>query len=215
MDFAITKLHKTLRGRPGQYRDADTSCWDFLSRHRLIWRSGAAYDRRRLVPMPVPVMAVGHTVLTGPTAQRYLNGCNRPSPVIRLAPKQPFNVDLPLPAASRLPFVSIGAPSADSMSARATTSPLQMPDIRLHAFPLGHSYRSVSLLLAGVHIRRLAGSLFTQKDPHQLRDCDQLRKTTAANSTKELRSRFPRSEPACRLELFRPARRSSSEFRLD
>ncbi|MEW6678829.1 MAG: PEP-CTERM sorting domain-containing protein, partial [Pseudomonadota bacterium] len=42
---------------------------------------------------------------------------------------------------------------ADSMSARVIQNPLQMPDIRLHAFPPGHSYRSTLLLLGGVHIR--------------------------------------------------------------
>jgi len=36
-----------------------------------------------------------------------------------------------LPAAARVPLVSIGAPRADSMSARATLKSLQMPDVRL------------------------------------------------------------------------------------
>lgn len=59
-----------------------------------------------------------------------------------------------LPAASRLPLVAIGTACADSMSARATQSSLQMPDIRLHALPRPH-YRSVSLLFGGVHIRKV------------------------------------------------------------
>ncbi|MEW6312691.1 MAG: transposase [Pseudomonadota bacterium] len=49
-----------------------------------------------------------------------------------------------LPAASRLPLVTIGAWWADSMSARVNTNPLQMPDIRLHALTLRQTYRSVS-----------------------------------------------------------------------
>src|SRR5260221_10074938 len=58
-----------------------------------------------------------------------------------------------LPAASRLPLVTIGTACADSMSARATQSPLQMPDIRLHALPTRHPYRSGSWLSGRVHIR--------------------------------------------------------------
>ncbi len=60
-----------------------------------------------------------------------------------------------LPAAARLPLVTIGAAgSADSMSARAIMSPLQMPDIRLQAHPTCHNYRSVSSFAGGVHIRK-------------------------------------------------------------
>ena len=58
-----------------------------------------------------------------------------------------------LTAASCVPLVPIGAPWADSMSARTTTSPLQMPDIRLHAFPYGQNYQSISWRFGGVHIR--------------------------------------------------------------
>src|SRR3569832_1800729 len=39
------------------------------------------------------------------------------------------------------------------MSARVTQNPLKMPDIRLHAIPNSHNYRSGFLLLRGVHIR--------------------------------------------------------------
>ena len=71
------------------------------------------------------------------------------SPPPRLTP-------ITLPAASRLPLVTIGAAgSADSMSARAFTSPLQMPDIRLQAHPSCHNYRSTSSFAGGVHIRRV------------------------------------------------------------
>jgi hypothetical protein len=38
------------------------------------------------------------------------------------------------------------------MSARATQSPLSMPDIRLHALPSCQNYRSVFLRSGGVHI---------------------------------------------------------------
>ena len=41
------------------------------------------------------------------------------------------------------------------MSARVTQNPLQMPDIRLHAIPTSHNYRSGFLLLGGVHIRHV------------------------------------------------------------
>jgi hypothetical protein len=58
-----------------------------------------------------------------------------------------------LPAAARLPLATIGAAgSADSMSARAITSPLQMPDIRLQAHPTCRNYRSVPSFVGGVHI---------------------------------------------------------------
>jgi hypothetical protein len=61
-----------------------------------------------------------------------------------------------LPAASRLPLVPIGAAgSADSMSARAIVSPLQMPDIRLQAHPTCRNNRSASCRPGGVHIRRV------------------------------------------------------------
>ena len=60
-----------------------------------------------------------------------------------------------LPAASCLPLVTIGTACADSMSARATQSPLTMPDIRLHALPNSQNYRSVLLTSGGVHIRRV------------------------------------------------------------
>ena len=42
------------------------------------------------------------------------------------------------------------------MSVRVIQYPLQMPDIRLHAFPPCHPYRFRLLLLGGVHIRLLA-----------------------------------------------------------
>ena len=64
------------------------------------------------------------------------------SPPHRLTP-------ITLPAASRLPLATIGAAvSADSMSARATQSPLQMPDIRLQAHPRCQ-HLSISLFLLG------------------------------------------------------------------
>ena len=53
-------------------------------------------------------------------------------------------------------FVTIGAAGfADSMSARAITSPFQMPDIRLQAHLARQNYRSVSSFAGGVHIRRV------------------------------------------------------------
>ena len=39
------------------------------------------------------------------------------------------------------------------MSARVTQNPHKMTDIRLHAIPTSQIYRSVSLILGGVHIR--------------------------------------------------------------
>jgi len=45
------------------------------------------------------------------------------------------------------------------MSARATQSPLTMPDIRLQALPYRQLYRPVSLFWGGVHIQRLGRSL--------------------------------------------------------
>ncbi len=53
-------------------------------------------------------------------------------------------------------IVLIGAPWADSMSARVIQNPLQMPDIRLHGLPYSQNYRSVSLFFGGVHIGLLA-----------------------------------------------------------
>jgi hypothetical protein len=54
-----------------------------------------------------------------------------------------------------VPLVTIGAPRADSMSARVTLNPQQMPDIRLQViYPEKPDYRSV-LILGGVHIRRV------------------------------------------------------------
>ena len=72
------------------------------------------------------------------------------SPPHRLTP-------ITLPAASRLPLATIGATVfADSMSARATQSPLTMPDIRLQAHPRCQNYRSVSLLLGGSPYTRVS-----------------------------------------------------------
>ena len=71
----------------------------------------------------------------------------------------PRSKPITLPAASRLPLATIGAAgSADSMSARAIMSPLQMPDIRLQAHPNCHNYRSTSCPAGGVHIRRVSPS---------------------------------------------------------
>jgi hypothetical protein len=46
------------------------------------------------------------------------------------------------------------------MSARAITSPLQMPDIRLQAHPTCHDYGSVPLLAGEVHIGGLGHTGF-------------------------------------------------------
>ena len=60
-----------------------------------------------------------------------------------------------LPAAKRVPIESIGAPRADSMSARVAWNPLRMPDIRLQViYPGKPDYRSV-LIFGGVHIRKV------------------------------------------------------------
>lgn len=53
------------------------------------------------------------------------------------------------PAASCVPLVTIGAPWADSMSARTAQSPLTMPDIRLHALPYCHKKSIRSLAFRG------------------------------------------------------------------
>ena len=40
-----------------------------------------------------------------------------------------------------------------------------MPDIRLHALSNGQTYRSVSLLFGGVHIRIVTGPVFQEESP--------------------------------------------------
>ena len=75
------------------------------------------------------------------------------SPPHRMTPITPPAEPL---LAAHLPVATIGASVlADSMSARATQSPLTMPDIRLQALPSCQIYRSASSLLGGVHIRWL------------------------------------------------------------
>jgi hypothetical protein len=86
---------------------------------------------------------------------------NHPEPCVEIdrpswqtGSSSPRLTPITLPAAVRLPLVPIGAArSADSMSARAFLSPLQMPDIRLQAHPSCHNYRSTSSFVGGVHIR--------------------------------------------------------------
>ena len=78
---------------------------------------------------------------------------DRSSWLSRSHPHGLMPITLPAP---KQPLVTIGAPWADSMSVRVIQYPLQMPDIRLHAFPPSHPYRFRLLLLGGVHIRLLA-----------------------------------------------------------
>lgn len=66
------------------------------------------------------------------------------------------SLTLPAPC---VPLVSIGASWADSMPERVTQNPPSIPDIRLHALPTCHYYRSVSLFFGGVHIRRVSDVL--------------------------------------------------------
>lgn len=61
-----------------------------------------------------------------------------------------------LPAAARVPLVSIGAPRADSMSARVTLNPKQMPDIRLQVICPGKPDHQSVLILGEVHIRMVS-----------------------------------------------------------
>src|SRR6185369_17035442 len=77
---------------------------------------------------------------------------DRPSWLLRSHPHG--LTPITLPAASCLPLVPIGAPWADSMSARIKENPPSMLDIRLYALSNSQTYRSVSLLSGGVHIWR-------------------------------------------------------------
>ena len=57
------------------------------------------------------------------------------------------------PEAARVPLLSIGAARADSMSARVTLSPAQLPDIRLQGINPGKpDYRSVLISLGSPHM---------------------------------------------------------------
>ena len=62
------------------------------------------------------------------------------------------------------------------MSARVTQNPLKMPDIRLHAIPNSHNFRSGFLLLGGDHIRRVRGVEYVHSDQPQEEQSSKSRK---------------------------------------
>ena len=109
----------------------------------------------------------------------------------------PRSKPITLPAASRLPLATIGAAgSADSMSARAIMSPLQMPDIRLQAHPNCHNYRSTSCPAGGVHIRRVRPVCGGERDVRMI--TDRARAAPPPLAGRPIRHRRP-DEPARRL----------------
>lgn len=99
---------------------------------------------------PAGNLRYGRLSGTRPLPTTACNETDRPSWPTGSHPRG--RTPITLPAAKRVPLVSIGAPRADSMSARVTQNPLQMPDIRLQViYPEKSDYRSV-LILGGVHI---------------------------------------------------------------
>ena len=107
----------------------------------------------RSEPTSAACAAGGWRCRPGPTTTR--RPARWPTSWRAFASRPHATLPITLPATSCLPLVTIGPTCADSMSARTITSPLQMPDIRLHALPKSQTYRSVLVTSGRVHIRRV------------------------------------------------------------